>query len=224
MTQRFVIHLALAISTLWLPSTIGPATPAIHAEPPASEGPGYFGVTPRISPQGITIIAVTPDSPAEAAGLREGDLLLLLDDEPISAGSRRELMEDFTRFDVGETVEVTFRREKSVKTVEITLVAVPPLNREAQERLAATEKRSEEFQRFDRFLESTDAFEVTVSDDGALLVRGSGKDSWKEVPASVAETLVPAVKAMLDERDREIVHLRVERTDEGDLELVPIDD
>lgn len=211
-------RLALLMCLIGLASWVAP--PLAADDPPGGEQ-GYFGFTPKISPGGVRISSVTPESPAEAAGLLEGDVLLLLDGESIATDSQRALIESFTRFEVGETVEVTFRRAENIRAVQVTLVPVPPPAREAQQRLAEIERRAEEFERFDRFLASIDRMEISLSKSDTLRFRATGEDEWRELPDAVAETLAPLMRRLLMKSDEPILTLRVERTDTGALSLVP---
>lgn len=220
MTRIFdaTARLALLLCLIGLSSRVAP--PLAAAETSGGEQ-GYFGLTPKISPDGVLVSDVTPESPAEAAGLRQGDVLLLLDGESIATDSQRALIESFTRYEVGETVEVTFRRAESIRSVQVTLVPVPPPAREAQKRLAEIERRAEEHERFDRFLASNDRMEITLSRSDTLRFRAPGEDEWRELPDAVAETLGPLMRRLLTRSDEPIVTLRIERTDTGALSLVP---
>ncbi len=65
--------------------------------------PGFY---PGRSPEGLAVSAVTPGSAAEAAGLREGDVILQINGHAISPG-RGAL---FAGLSPGETVKVQIRR------------------------------------------------------------------------------------------------------------------
>ena len=60
---------------------------------------------------------VIPDSPAEKAGLQSGDVVIKLDDAPISA---KEDMDEFMSKNNGETVKVTILRNEEEIILEIT--------------------------------------------------------------------------------------------------------
>lgn len=81
--------------------------------------------------EGATILAVTPGSPADEAGLQPGDVITRWNDQPLADGaensddaavrSTRELLERSRRLDDGETVVLGYLRDGSEH--EVTLVA-----------------------------------------------------------------------------------------------------
>ena len=83
---------------------------------------------PRIAPGkvGITVRSVIRDTAAHRAGLRQFDVIIALDNEPIPAkGSQREIARDFgesirTR-GPGTAVKLTILRDESVLEVEAIL-------------------------------------------------------------------------------------------------------
>ncbi|WP_052668472.1 S1C family serine protease [Nitriliruptor alkaliphilus] len=72
---------------------------------------------------GAVIVAVEPDSPAAAAGLREGDTVVAFDDRPV--GSMEELAGAVQRSEVGRTVPLTVLRDGRELTLETTLAERP---------------------------------------------------------------------------------------------------
>ncbi len=70
---------------------------------------------------GVRITGTTPGSPAEKAGLREGDIIVKIGDETV--GSMREFADALKAFAPGAQVTVTYRREGQTRSVEATLVA-----------------------------------------------------------------------------------------------------
>lgn len=91
-------------------------------------------VTPQIArqlgvtvEQGVVVLAVEDDGPAEEAGIRAGDIMVSLDGEPLA--SAEQLLAALRAFDPGETVVSGVVREGEELEVEITLGERP-----AQER------------------------------------------------------------------------------------------
>ena len=78
---------------------------------------GYTGLFPAVQPR---VEGLTEGYPAEQAGLREGDLLIKVDDEPIF--SNQELIEAIESKQ-GEAVKVTFLRNDVQQEVHVTPVA-----------------------------------------------------------------------------------------------------
>jgi S1-C subfamily serine protease len=75
----------------------------------AFEGPGY-----RLS-------GVVPGSPAEKAGLREGDVIVRLGDSPVV--SLRDLSAAMRSLAPGDRVTVGYRRDGEDHTVEMVVAA-----------------------------------------------------------------------------------------------------
>jgi putative serine protease PepD len=68
--------------------------------------------------QGAYVAEVAKDSPAEAAGLQEGDIVIGLDGEEITSADGMILAVRGHR--IGETVEIVFMRGKEQMTAEVT--------------------------------------------------------------------------------------------------------
>ena len=57
---------------------------------------------------GVRVRSIEPGSPAAAAGLEAGDLIVLIDDKPVTGVDRLQQLLDHHR--IGRTSEVTFLR------------------------------------------------------------------------------------------------------------------
>jgi S1-C subfamily serine protease len=68
---------------------------------------------------GALVLGVTEDSPADDAGIKEGDLILAIDGEPIEADS--DLGEWLAEFEPGDRVELTVRRGSREADVQVRL-------------------------------------------------------------------------------------------------------
>lgn len=73
--------------------------------------------------RGLLVVAVTPDSPAEAAGLLVGDLLLDFDGRPIRSAD--ELLELLTAERIGHPVPIQVRRGAAPLNLTITVSERP---------------------------------------------------------------------------------------------------
>ena len=119
---------------------VGFAIPAVYAVSVADEliatgavRHAFLGVsggdlTPEVTQrvgvgQGAYIAGVTPDTPAAAASLREGDVILALGDTPVT--SMAGLATAVRQAHVGDTVRVTYRRGGVDLTVDVTLSEAP---------------------------------------------------------------------------------------------------
>ncbi len=80
---------------------------------------------PAGSQRGARITVIHDGGPAEAAGLRLGDVLLSADDEPV--GSARNLMLRISQLDPGHELEVEVVRGGQLFTTGVTLIQQPPL-------------------------------------------------------------------------------------------------
>lgn len=73
--------------------------------------------------QGVLVDAVAHDSPADEAGIREGDLMLSINSKSIA--SSEELADILDRYQPGTRVEVEIMRDGQRQTVEVTLEPQP---------------------------------------------------------------------------------------------------
>ena len=93
---------------------------------------GYLGVTVQsVTPalaaaqglargDGVLVEQVSPGSPAAGAGLREGDVIVGLNDVPVA--SQRDLQAALTnRFKPGDTIDVRVNRGGGEQTIGVTL-------------------------------------------------------------------------------------------------------
>jgi S1-C subfamily serine protease len=64
-----------------------------------------------------------PKSPAEAAGLKVGDLILGVDGKAVK--DPRELQRIIAEIDIGKSVEVSILREKEKHTVKVQIGEMP---------------------------------------------------------------------------------------------------
>ena len=71
-------------------------------------------------PKGIYIARVIPKCAAEKAGMREGDILLKVNNMDVN--SYASMMEEVALFNPGDVVDVTFLRDDKLYTVSLTLL------------------------------------------------------------------------------------------------------
>ena len=72
---------------------------------------------------GVFVAEVLPEGPAEAAGLRPGDVLLSLDDKHLS--SVTDLLVVLSGMKAGQEIDVQVRRNGKTEAVHVTLGARP---------------------------------------------------------------------------------------------------
>lgn len=122
------IAAVLCLSVLWCGT-------AVQAQPPA----GFLGIGVRdVSPEevklfnlpsedGALITVVKPDSPADRAGLRLGDVIVRFAGKPVK--DARSLVDDVTATAAGHRVPIQLWRAGHVETVSLTTASRPPLDR-----------------------------------------------------------------------------------------------
>jgi len=95
----------------------------------------WLGLTPAADPAGpgVRIAQVDPEGPAAMAGLREGDLLLRVNETPVRSAA--ELAHWAARAMPGDTVVLTLDRQATISTLTLQLWGVP--RRACQQRLQA---------------------------------------------------------------------------------------
>jgi S1-C subfamily serine protease len=95
----------------WLGVGIQPLTPELAKS---------FGVG---ADEGILVNQVMPKSPAEAAGLKTGDVILSVDGKPIK--DSRQLQRLIGEAEIGRTIDVVVLREKTRRTLKIQIGELP---------------------------------------------------------------------------------------------------
>jgi len=95
----------------WLGVGIQPLTPELAKS---------FGVS---ADEGILVNQVMPKSPAEAAGLKIGDVILSVDGKPIKEA--RQLQRLIGEAEIGRTIEVVVLREKTKHALRIQIGEMP---------------------------------------------------------------------------------------------------
>lgn len=73
----------------------------------------------RRSGRGVPVAEVVPGSPAAAAGVRIGDVILAVDDVEILNGS--QLLQTLAKRNAGETVRLRIEQDRSVRKVDVIL-------------------------------------------------------------------------------------------------------
>lgn len=76
----------------------------------------YFGVKEK---EGVIVVKVYPDSPAEAAGLKAGDLIVRYNRQPVRA--TRDLVRMVTETEVGEEADLIIIRDDSRESFRIEI-------------------------------------------------------------------------------------------------------
>jgi S1-C subfamily serine protease len=74
--------------------------------------------------EGVLITNIVTGSPAEKSGLKEGDVITMMNDTNIV--STRDLAEELYTSKIGEKISVTYWRSNVKQTTELTLTEMPP--------------------------------------------------------------------------------------------------
>jgi len=85
-----------------------------------SSNKAFLGVGTEKAAEGVTVLNVSGGSPAEKAGLKEGDIITKINDTKI--GSPEELTKTIGKFNPDEKITVTYKRDgkQQVATVVVT--------------------------------------------------------------------------------------------------------
>jgi S1-C subfamily serine protease len=112
---RAALLAVLAVTALF--SALG-FTVAQEQTPPQS----YLGVGLVSADKGVEVQQVAPDSPAAAAGLQVGDLILQIDGKDVTADSIRDVMSGYA---VGDTLALSVERSGETLDLSATLAERP---------------------------------------------------------------------------------------------------
>jgi len=88
--------------------------------PPASV---FLGITSEVTPKGVSIASVTPDSPAKKAGLEKGDILQSFNGNGIKNTNQITVL--LQTFKPGDKMKVQYLRGDEKKEAEVTLDPAP---------------------------------------------------------------------------------------------------
>jgi len=104
---------------------------------PLSANAGYLGISgENVQACGISILQVKPGTPAETAKLQIGDVIVAIDNTPIT--SVNDLRTRIQNHKAGDSVVLTYQRSSQNLTVTVTLSAVPPTTSATQVATAAS--------------------------------------------------------------------------------------
>jgi len=103
----------------------------INEKAASTTNPAYLGVSVEPSKDGIRISSVTPKSAAEAAGLKPGDLIRRINDQPVKEVN--QLRNVITRLKAGERISLLVQRGNAEEEIAPVLgkntAAAPPYDK-----------------------------------------------------------------------------------------------
>jgi membrane-associated protease RseP (regulator of RpoE activity) len=137
--RSFGMFPLLALLLMILPSYSGagdrttpppapPPGPSAHPAPPAppsapESGRAWLGIVLSEEGEGVTVTEVREGSPAEKAGLQQGDRILEVDSRKIETS--RDLRRAMRDLEPGDTVQIRLKRKSQEKSVTATLGKAP---------------------------------------------------------------------------------------------------
>ena len=125
------LSLALAV---WIAAAQPNTSPSVEANDSSAseikEPRGYLGFRRDYEEEGgqgrFRIHSVTPDTPADDAGLLQGDVVVAVNGVGFRFSTRLEVYEAFDWLRPGDRVELSVLRSGSPLTIEITATEMPP--------------------------------------------------------------------------------------------------
>lgn len=114
----------------------------LKEKPLSFGGIGLFLTGERTQEGYLPIRGILPGSPADKAGLKEGDALAKIDGRPV-AGMDTEAAVDLMRGPAGSPVRLTLRRGESERDVSLTRKAIAPI--QARVRITIEPKTNGEY-------------------------------------------------------------------------------
>jgi putative serine protease PepD len=96
--------------------------------PHISTSQGYYEFMERRKPEYVQVYGVRPDSPAERAGLAEGDYLLAINGQVYTEAA--EFRRHILSLEPGEELELTIQRGRKQEEIRITVGSKRPYNSE----------------------------------------------------------------------------------------------
>ena len=108
------------------PYTVFVEPPAHQLETQSLAGEyGGIGVALSQSAAGETVLSPYPNSPAAAAGVQDGDVLLAINDTPIQAGATADQVTALIRGPIGSTLRVTLKHKTgATDSLSVTRAAI----------------------------------------------------------------------------------------------------
>lgn len=105
----------------WLLALLTVCAPAPAGPPPDPFARGYVGI--RVERGGLTVTSVEPNTPADRAGLKSGDVLVKVG--TLSPKTFETVIDHVMAFRPGSEVRVVVQRGTEQKTLTVRLMARP---------------------------------------------------------------------------------------------------
>jgi S1-C subfamily serine protease len=89
------------------------------------EPKGAIGVQLKVDDGKIVVVQAVKDRPAEKAGIKEGDVIVKIDDHAVKEGAEQEdlqaLVKEVIRHNPGDKIKVVLKRDGKEMTLEVTV-------------------------------------------------------------------------------------------------------
>ena len=158
--------------------------------------------------KGMRVTGVYPQSEAEKAGIKEGDLLLKLDGEIINASRPEDadvLSEAIRQMSIGSEVTIDLRRGEEVISIKVNLERSPAATSELQEYNCETlEFKARDIGKEDRLRDKSDESEkgvliTSVTDAGWAALGGlQNRDLLRSINGKPVDS-IDTLKAIIEE-------------------------
>ncbi len=134
MSRRIALWTLVIAVALALPLSAGEGHKKCEGDPQAClnklaqkfKDRGWVGVELDHNKDGsMTVLEVIAGSPAEAAGLKGGDVLLAVNGIEFGDGNEKKLKMAKSEMTIGNTIKYTVKRQGKTKDVAITLAPIP---------------------------------------------------------------------------------------------------
>ena len=85
-----------------------------------NEDPNAGMMLPEVT--GALVVRVVPDTPAAEAGLRRGDVIVQVDDAPVTSADELQTLVENSR--VGQTLRLTVKRGRQTQQIRVNTAAL----------------------------------------------------------------------------------------------------
>ncbi len=185
----------IAIGVISVLSRDLPPSPAFAPNPNS----GYMGIVMSPSEGGVRIVSVAPDTPAAKAGLREGDIIFSIDNQPMT--SNDDVLSFLRNKKPGDSIRVQFLREGTEQETNLKLARRPfEANRgEFQNRMGSrlSDRRGgfANILQHDTVLQPSDCGGPLVDLDGKTIGINIARAGRTETYAIPSERVIPLITA-----------------------------
>ncbi|MEL6988689.1 MAG: PDZ domain-containing protein, partial [Bacteroidota bacterium] len=161
------------------------------------EGPNkaFMGIHVDSNDEGVFILKVEEDGPAEKGGLQEGDFIIQIDDKEIL--SLKKLLYSLAEYVPGDEIEVEFEREDELSKTRLSLGDKSIFESKVEEEIEAVDEKEDEL----AMMKQSTKDERTLEERGKLGVSLFESSKLEGILISEVYKNSPADKKGLKEED-----------------------